>query len=152
MINYFLIKQPDVVVRVSEYVPEILKYIEKIIENGYAYVANGSVYFEVEKFHSSAHHCYAKLEPQSANDKSKLEEGEGALGNKDESEKKSPKDFALWKASKPGEPKWASPWGEGRPGWHIECSTMASEILGYPLDIHMGGEDLKFPHHDNEMA
>ncbi|EAR89909.2 cysteinyl-tRNA synthetase protein (macronuclear) [Tetrahymena thermophila SB210] len=146
------VDKPDVIVRVSEYVPEIISYIEKIIENGYAYVANGSVYFNVDKFHESPTHCYSKLEPQSVNDAQKLDEGEGALGKKDEKEKRSPRDFALWKASKPGEPFWDSPWGQGRPGWHIECSTMASEILGYPVDIHMGGEDLKFPHHDNELA
>eukprot|EP01083_Nonionella_stella_P210756 762665_1 len=80
-----------------------------------------------------------------------IREGDGALMT-DENEKKTSRDFALWKKSKPGEPSWKSPWGYGRPGWHIECSTMASHILGNTLDIHTGGEDLKFPHHDNEMA
>ncbi|EGR33621.1 hypothetical protein IMG5_047670 [Ichthyophthirius multifiliis] len=144
--------QPDAIVRVSEYIPEIINYIKKIIENGFAYESNQSVYFNVEKFHCTQNQCYAKLEPQSVNNKQKLDDGEGKLGVKNDSEKRSQKDFALWKASKPNEPEWDSPWGKGRPGWHIECSTMASEILGYPLDIHMGGEDLKFPHHDNEIA
>ena len=80
-----------------------------------------------------------------------MEEGEGALAA-DASEKRSPNDFALWKASKVGEPSWESPWGKGRPGWHIECSVVAGDILGPNLDIHAGGVDLKFPHHDNELA
>ncbi|CAE7516616.1 CysRS [Symbiodinium sp. CCMP2456] len=80
-----------------------------------------------------------------------MEEGEGALAAED-AEKRSPNDFALWKASKPGEPAWESKWGPGRPGWHIECSVMATDVNGEYLDIHAGGEDLKFPHHDNEMA
>eukprot|EP00483_Globobulimina_turgida_P011454 UN11476 len=82
-----------------------------------------------------------------------MDEGEGSLMSKTiDAERKSPRDFALWKASKDGEPQWDSPWGLGRPGWHIECSTMASQVLGDNMDIHTGGEDLKFPHHDNEMA
>merc|ERR1719238_482360 len=81
-----------------------------------------------------------------------MAEGEGALSAAKAGEKKSPNDFALWKFSKPGEPAWPSPWGPGRPGWHIECSVMASEVLGENMDIHAGGCDLKFPHHDNELA
>jgi len=141
----------DCLTRVSEYVPEIVDYIQQIIERKYAYESNGSVYFDVKQFDSSQCHHYAKLVPEAFGDANALAEGEGDL-SADGSEKRSPNDFALWKASKPGEPAWPSPWGEGRPGWHIECSVMASAILGASMDIHSGGCDLKFPHHDNELA
>jgi len=141
----------DVLTRVSQYVPEIVAYIEKIIENGFAYASNGSVYFDTMKFATSENHEYAKLVPEAVGDLAALAEGEGDLASSD-NEKKSDRDFALWKASKPGEPKWPSPWGEGRPGWHIECSVMASEVFNETIDIHTGGVDLKFPHHDNEIA
>lgn len=145
---------PDVLTRVSEYVPKIVSYIEQIISNGLAYASNGSVYFDVGKFDSQAQHYYAKLVPEAYGDTKSLQEGEGDLCISDDrlSEKRSPNDFALWKLSKPGEPWWQSPWGQGRPGWHIECSAMASDICGENLDIHTGGVDLKFPHHDNELA
>ncbi|XP_046394235.1 cysteine--tRNA ligase, cytoplasmic [Ischnura elegans] len=145
---------PCVLTRVSEYVPEIVKYTEKIIENGLAYVSNGSVYFDVLKFDQKSNHFYAKLVPEAYGDSKSLEEGEGDLSISVDQlkEKRSPNDFALWKASKAGEPSWESPWGMGRPGWHIECSVMASAICGDTLDIHTGGVDLKFPHHDNELA
>ncbi|KAJ3036550.1 hypothetical protein HDV00_002571 [Rhizophlyctis rosea] len=145
------IRRPDVLTRVSEYVPEIITYVEKIIKNGYAYEVDGSVYFDTKAFGESDHHDYAKLEPWSAGNEGLAEEGEGALSKKTQG-KRNASDFALWKASKAGEPAWASPWGEGRPGWHIECSAMASEVLGEKLDIHTGGIDLAFPHHDNELA
>ncbi|XP_025829658.1 cysteine--tRNA ligase, cytoplasmic [Agrilus planipennis] len=145
--------RPHVLTRVSEYIPEIIKYIEKIIENGFGYVANGSVYFDVATFDKCDKHYYAKLVPEAYGDTSSLQEGEGDLTTIDQqSEKRSPIDFALWKKSKAGEPAWDSPWGKGRPGWHIECSTMAAAICGSTLDIHSGGVDLKFPHHDNEIA
>lgn len=136
--------------RVSEYVPEVVAYIERIISNGFAYEVDGSVYFDVEKFDGDKDHYYAKLVPEAVGDKSALAEGEGELSAG--GGKRSEKDFALWKASKPGEPAWPSPWGSGRPGWHIECSVMACDILGEKLDIHSGGVDLRFPHHDNEIA
>ncbi|KAG8035110.1 hypothetical protein G9C98_001600 [Cotesia typhae] len=146
--------RPNVLTRVSEYVPEIVKFIERIIENGLAYVSNGSVYFDVNKFDADGRHHYAKLVPEAFGDVSSLQEGEGDLsvGADKLSEKRSVNDFALWKNSKAGEPAWPSPWGKGRPGWHIECSVMASAICGPSLDIHTGGVDLKFPHHDNELA
>ncbi|KAH7642459.1 cysteine-trna ligase [Dermatophagoides farinae] len=149
--NALNILPPDCVTRVSEYVPEIVEYIQKIIENGYAYVSNGSVYFDTEKFAQTPHHYYAKLVPEAFGDSKALAEGEGDLTAIIE-EKRNANDFALWKNSKPGEPWWPSPWGQGRPGWHIECSVMASSIIGEQMDIHSGGIDLRFPHHDNEMA
>lgn len=146
--------RPDVLTRVSEYIPEIVTFIEKIISNGLAYESNGSVYFSVNEFDSRPGHSYAKLVPEAYGDQASLQEGEGDLSSAEQQrgEKKSHTDFALWKKSKAGEPSWDSPWGLGRPGWHIECSVMASSICGSTLDIHTGGVDLKFPHHDNELA
>ncbi|KAF7728406.1 hypothetical protein EC973_006214 [Apophysomyces ossiformis] len=145
------VRAPDIQTRVSEYVPEIIEYVEKIIANNYAYVADGSVYFDTSRYDGHNGHHYAKLEPWSKGDTALIEDGEGSLGAKLQG-KRSPNDFALWKASKPGEPVWDSPWGQGRPGWHIECSVMASAVLGESMDIHSGGVDLAFPHHDNEIA
>jgi cysteinyl-tRNA synthetase len=141
----------DYLTRVSEYVPEIIAYVEKIIGNGFAYESEGSVYFDVSAFEKDPEHQYAKLCPWSAGNSKFFEEGEGSLGVK-LTGKRDPRDFALWKCSKPGEPYWPSPWGNGRPGWHIECSAMASAVLPAQLDIHSGGIDLAFPHHDNEIA
>ncbi|XP_047134203.1 cysteine--tRNA ligase, cytoplasmic isoform X3 [Hydra vulgaris] len=146
------IRPADIITRVSQYIPEIVAYIERIIENGFGYVCNGSVYFDTIKFGSSENHKYAKLVPEAVGDLAALAEGEGDLSQLNPGAKKSDRDFALWKASKVGEPYWPSPWGNGRPGWHIECSAMASDILGNSIDIHTGGVDLKFPHHDNEIA
>jgi len=162
------VKEPDTLTRVTEYIPEIVEFVKRIVENGYAYEVAGSVYFDTNKFDATKNHFYAKLEPWSKGNKDLLEEGEGrfpphrppvttlpsslsgALSNS--TGRRSAADFALWKASKPGEPFWSSPWGPGRPGWHIECSVMASAILGDNMDIHSGGIDLAFPHHDNEIA
>lgn len=167
------VRPPDLVTRVSEYVPDVIAYIAAIVKRGMAYAAGGSVYFDVAAFRAGGHH-YAKLEPGSAGNAARLAEGEGGLDGLPAAtadaaegaaaaaaaaatasrgaEKKSPSDWALWKASRPGEPHWDSPWGPGRPGWHIECSAMASAELGGQVDIHSGGVDLKFPHHDNELA
>lgn len=152
--NALNVLAPDVLTRVSEYVPQIVEYIQKIIDNGLAYEANGSVYFDVAGFDKREKHYYAKLVPEAYGDAKSLQEGEGDLSTTEDrlSEKRSANDFALWKNSKAGEPWWNSPWGKGRPGWHIECSAMASDICGDYLDIHTGGVDLKFPHHDNELA
>ena len=145
------IRSPDVITRVTEFIPEIVTYIEKISANGFAYESEGSVYFDTQKFKNS--HDYPKLVPQAGNaSAAEILEGEGALSATFTDQKKHRNDFALWKKSKAGEPSWPSPWGAGRPGWHIECSVMASSVFGAGMDIHGGGSDLKFPHHDNELA
>jgi len=150
------IREPDILTRVTEYVPKIITFIGKIIEKDMAYKSNGSVYLSLDAFQAAGHN-YRKLSPAgpggTATTAAEMAEGEGALANgQSTSEKRNPNDFALWKASKAGEPAWESPFGPGRPGWHIECSVVAGDILGERIDIHSGGEDLKFPHHDNELA
>jgi cysteinyl-tRNA synthetase len=142
--------RPDIITRVTEYVPQIATFVERIVQKGFAYEAEGSVYFDITAF-EKAGNTYARLRPESRNDKLLQEEGEGSL-SKGAGGKKHPGDFALWKQSKKGEPYWPSPWGDGRPGWHIECSVMASDVLGAQMDFHSGGIDLAFPHHDNELA
>lgn len=127
--------------KATENIDAIVELIKKLEENGFAYSVNGDVYFSTKKFRE-----YGKLSQQSLDD---LELG--ARIDVDE-RKKDPMDFAVWKAQKPGEPAWDSPWGKGRPGWHIECSAMANKYLGETIDIHSGGQDLVFPHHENEIA
>eukprot|EP00735_Rhodelphis_limneticus_P006903 TRINITY_DN19373_c0_g1::TRINITY_DN19373_c0_g1_i1::g.7879::m.7879 TRINITY_DN19373_c0_g1::TRINITY_DN19373_c0_g1_i1::g.7879 ORF type:complete len:782 (+),score=239.91,sp/Q7ZWR2/SYCC_XENLA/42.30/0.0,tRNA-synt_1e/PF01406.14/9.9e+02,tRNA-synt_1e/PF01406.14/9e-120,tRNA-synt_1e/PF01406.14/2.8e+02,tRNA-synt_1g/PF09334.6/0.00038,tRNA-synt_1g/PF09334.6/0.054,DALR_2/PF09190.6/1.1e+04,DALR_2/PF09190.6/0.0022,Glyco_hydro_66/PF13199.1/0.0056,Corona_S2/PF01601.11/0.26 TRINITY_DN19373_c0_g1_i1:3-2348(+) len=144
------VKPPSAMTRVSEYIPQVVSFIESIIDKKYAYESNGSVYFDTINF-KKVHH-YGKLMPGAVGNASLLEEGEGALSAGCGSEKRCRNDFALWKKAKPGEPEWDSPWGKGRPGWHIECSAMAGDLLGENFDIHCGGEDLRFPHHENELA
>ena len=130
--------------KATEHIPEIISLISRLIENGHAYAApSGDVYYRVSAFPG-----YGKLSGQSTDDR---EAGASERLNV-ETEKESPEDFALWKAKKPGEPFWDSPWGEGRPGWHIECSAMSMKYLGETFDIHCGGKDLLFPHHENEIA
>lgn len=142
---------PDEVTRVTEYGPQIVEFVEKIQKNHFAYESESSVYFDIAAFEEGSNN-YARLEPWNRNDTALQADAEGALTKSPASNKRSVADFALWKASKPGEPSWPSPWGEGRPGWHIECSAMASDKLGRQIDIHSGGIDLGFPHHDNELA
>lgn len=146
------VRAPDTITRVTEYGQQIVDFVKQIQDNGFAYDHEGSVYYDTKAWEASGG-VYARLEPWNRNDKDLLADGEGSL-TKDVkgSFKRSPADFALWKASKPGEPEWDSPWGPGRPGWHIECSAMASNVLGQQFDIHSGGIDLAFPHHDNELA
>lgn len=127
--------------RATEHIPQIIAMVQKLIDNGLAYESNGTVYYRTAAFPE-----YGKLSGQD------LEDLEAGARVDVEDEKKSPADFALWKAAKPDEPSWESPWGEGRPGWHIECSVMSTEYLGDTLDIHSGGHDLIFPHHENEIA
>jgi cysteinyl-tRNA synthetase len=145
------VMDPDEVTRVTDYGPEIAIFVNKVVENRFAYsTSDGSVYFDIDAF-EKAGKSYARLEPWNRTNKELQADGEGALSQKT-SEKRSAADFAIWKASKPGEPSWPSTWGPGRPGWHIECSAMASAKLGRQMDIHSGGIDLAFPHHDNELA
>jgi cysteinyl-tRNA synthetase len=148
---------PSVLTRVTEYMPQIVSYIQTICDKELAYESNGSVYFDTVAFEETPNMHLCKLEPEQKNNADLLAQGEGSLSQDFVSDKKNPRDFALWKKSKEGEPTWESPWGPGRPGWHIECSVMASDVLkkmfgGDCMDIHSGGVDLKFPHHDNEMA
>ena len=130
--------------RVIDYMDEIIDFVQVLIDKGYAYEVAGDVYFRVEKAENYARLANKTLSDLEAGASGRVE-GEGQL-------KEHPFDFALWKAAKPGEVSWEGPWGAGRPGWHIECSVMATEILGDTIDIHGGGADLEFPHHTNEIA
>ncbi len=136
------VQRPDLEPRATLHMPEIIAMIEKLIAHGYAYAAsNGDVYYDVSKFEG-----YGKLSGKNPED---LRAGERVAVDE---AKADPLDFVLWKAAKPGEPYWESPWGNGRPGWHIECSAMSTQALGDHFDIHGGGLDLQFPHHENEIA
>jgi len=135
------VERPTFEPRATENIQEIIALVQKLIDKGYAYPVDGDVYYSVDKFPS-----YGRLSGRSLD-----ELLAGARVEVDE-RKKNPLDFALWKASKPGEPEWNSPWGKGRPGWHIECSAMSTRYLGVSFDIHGGGKDLIFPHHENEIA
>jgi cysteinyl-tRNA synthetase len=134
---------PDIEPRATEHIPEMISLIEELIEKGHAYApeeAKGDVYYDVGSFPQ-----YGALRHQRPEEMRETEKGQTGF-------KRSPLDFALWKASKPGEPSWESPWGRGRPGWHIECSAMVSKHLPEGADIHGGGTDIRFPHHENELA
>src|SRR5437588_38195 len=135
------VQAPEVEPKATDHVPEMIALIERLVSGGYAYVVDGDVYFEVRRFPT-----YGKLSGRNLD-----ELLAGARVDVDE-RKRDPRDFALWKAAKPDEPAWPSPWGPGRPGWHIECSAMAMRYLGESFDIHGGGEDLIFPHHECEIA
>ena len=127
--------------RATEHIPQIIALVQKLIDKGLAYEVNGDVYFDTAAFPA-----YGCLSGQN------LEDLEAGARVDVDSAKKNPADFAVWKAQKPGEPAWSSPWGMGRPGWHIECSAMSMAYLGETFDIHCGGKDLLFPHHENEVA
>jgi cysteinyl-tRNA synthetase len=132
---------PDVEPKATEHIPQMIALIERLIRQGVAYPVDSDVYFEVRRFPG-----YGKLSGKN------LEDLQAGARVEVDARKRDPMDFALWKATKPGEPSWKSPWGDGRPGWHIECSAMAMQYLGETLDVHGGGEDLIFPHHENEIA
>ena len=135
------VDRADVYPKVSTHIADIIAMITTLVEKGYAYPVEGDVYFSVEKFEG-----YGKLSGR------KLEDMQAGARIEVDARKHHPMDFALWKAAKPGEPYWESPWGNGRPGWHIECSTMSLKYLGTTFDFHGGGSDLIFPHHENEIA
>ncbi len=134
-------KRPDLEPKATEHIDDMIGLIEELIEKELAYESSGDVYFAVDKLPDYGKLSHRRLEDMMA----------GARVEVDE-RKRHPMDFAMWKASKPDEPAWDSPWGKGRPGWHIECSAMSSKYLGQPFDIHGGGNDLVFPHHENEIA
>jgi cysteinyl-tRNA synthetase len=133
--------KPTIEPKATEHILDMVETVKKLVDKGHAYEVGGDVYFSVESFSG-----YGKLSSRS------MDEMMAGARIKVDERKKNPLDFALWKASKPGEPHWPSPWGEGRPGWHIECSTMSTKYLGDTFDIHGGGKDLIFPHHENEIA
>ena len=135
------VRRAHVYPRVSEHIPDIIKTVQTLIDRGFGYVIDGDVYYSVEKFPHYGELSGRNLEDMMA----------GARVDVDD-RKHNPMDFALWKAAKPGEPAWDCPWGKGRPGWHIECSTMSMKYLGETFDFHGGGSDLIFPHHENEIA
>jgi cysteinyl-tRNA synthetase len=135
------ILRPDLEPRATEHIPEMIELIRELIDKGLAYQSGSDVYFRVERFPG-----YGSLSGRNLDD---MQAGARIEVNE---KKEHPMDFVLWKGSKPGEPKWDSPWGEGRPGWHIECSAMSRKYLGETFDIHGGGQDLVFPHHENEIA
>src|SRR5690242_19349524 len=127
--------------KATEHIAEMIGIMQGLIEKGYAYAAGGDIYFDISKDHDYGKLC--NRDPEQLEAASRVEVSE---------KKPNPGDFALWKGSKPGEPAWESPWGPGRPGWYIECSAMSMKYLGETLDIHSGGVDLAFPHHENEIA
>ncbi|GAA0490071.1 cysteine--tRNA ligase [Alkalibacterium indicireducens] len=138
------VQKPNHTPRVMESIPDIITFIEALIDNGFAYSSDGDVYYRTRKFEK-----YGQLSRISLDE---LESGASNRLGDETSKKEDPLDFALWKAAKEGEISWESPWGQGRPGWHIECSVMATKYLGDTIDIHAGGQDLTFPHHENEIA
>ncbi|MBP2652139.1 MAG: cysS [Firmicutes bacterium] len=135
------VRRANLYPRVSENMAEIINIVQRLIEKGFAYLVDGDVYYAVEKFSG-----YGKLSGR------ELEDMKAGARVEVDDRKNHPMDFALWKKAKPGEPSWTSPWGEGRPGWHIECSAMSLKYLGEEFDLHGGGSDLIFPHHENEIA
>lgn len=167
------VKRPDAILRVTEHMPEIIEFIEKLVHKGYAYRTSRGVYFNVQKLGSQyGRLCSIPAEEFSDGNSNEEDAIGSSAGTRcsitssnsssssasttsaiaENNEKVYWRDFALWKAVKPGEPSWPSPWGPGRPGWHVECSAVTNAYFGSHIDIHSGGEDLKFPHHTNECA
>lgn len=142
--NQLGVLPPSVEPRATGHVTQMVEYMQRLIDNGFAYAAEGSVYFDVAAWTAAEGSDYGSL---SGNRVEEMEQGETEITGK-----RGARDFALWKAAKPGEPSWPTPWGDGRPGWHLECSAMATWYLGGEFDIHCGGLDLQFPHHENEIA
>lgn len=135
------ILDPDISPKATDFIPEMITLIKKLQEKGMTYSLEDGIYYDIEKFST-----YGKLSHQ------KIEELRNCVRKKEDKNKHHPQDFVLWKKEKPGEPSWKSPWGKGRPGWHIECSAMSMKLLGETFDIHAGGADLIFPHHEDEIA
>ncbi|MCT1452216.1 cysteine--tRNA ligase [Corynebacterium sp. p3-SID1145] len=142
--NTLNVLPPSVEPRATGFVTQMVEYMQRLIDNGFAYAADGSVYFDVAAWVAADGSDYGSL---SGNRVEEMEQGESDVRGK-----RGAHDFALWKAAKPGEPSWPTPWGDGRPGWHLECSAMSTWYLGAEFDIHGGGLDLQFPHHENEQA
>ena len=138
---------PDIRPKATEEIPSMIELIEELIEGGHAYEVEGDVYFNVRSYHAYGELSGRNVDEMEAGHRELRADCAGVADRK-----RDPLDFAVWKAAKPGEPSWSSPWGEGRPGWHIECSAMSRKYLGLPFDIHGGGADLVFPHHENERA
>ena len=135
------VSRMDLYPRATQEIPKIIEIVQGLVDKGFAYPAEGSVYFRVTRLENYGNLAHRTLDQMMAG--ARIEPGD---------EKENPMDFVVWKAAKPGEPSWDSPWGKGRPGWHIECSAMSLRYLGDTLDIHGGGQDLIFPHHENEIA
>ena len=141
------VQDPDVRPRATEEIPEMIQLIQELIDGGHAYEVEGDVYFSVRSYADYGALSGRNIDEMEGGHRELRADGQGL-----EDRKRDHLDFALWKAAKPGEPSWESPWGQGRPGWHIECSAMSRKYLGLPFDIHGGGADLVFPHHENERA
>lgn len=133
-------KRPDAEPRATAYIPQMINMIESIVNNGYGYAKDGDVFFDTRSIQG-----YGRLSKRT------LEDNRPGERVSIDQRKNHPTDFALWKSAKEGEPTWSSPWGEGRPGWHIECCAMIKHLIGTVVDIHGGGSDLVFPHHENEI-
>ena len=141
------VQDPDIRPKATEEIPEMIKLIQELIDGGHAYEVEGDVYFSVRSYADYGALSGRNIDEMEGGHRELRADGQGL-----EDRKRDHLDFALWKAAKPGEPSWESPWGQGRPGWHIECSAMSRKYLGLPFDIHGGGADLVFPHHENERA
>ena len=139
------IRPPEFYPRATDVIPDIIKVVQDLMSAGVAYESAGNIYFQVKNNPE-----YGKLSRLTYEEMLPIANERG--NNPDDPHKRDPLDFVLWQAQSPGEPAWPSPWGPGRPGWHIECSTLSGEFLGQPIDIHGGGADLLFPHHESEIA